>query len=240
MVFHPIGRSASLVDTVVDQVQKLIANGRLESGARLPKETELVEKFGVSRTVLREALGRLEATGLVTIQRGRGMFVGGSNDVAQCARFMRNAMTLTSKDLAQFVEFRRVIEVQAARRAAERATPEDLDELDRLCRRMNDRDVPFEDSVRLDFEFHLKIVEIGGNQLMHSALGIIQEFIMTAMAKSTPNPRDHDNSRRVHQELVRALRTGDPEVAEKAARAHMDLSEGSLKERDRRAGIKSD
>jgi DNA-binding FadR family transcriptional regulator len=56
------------------------------------------------------------------------------------------------------------------------------------------------------------------------------------MAKSTPNPRDHDNSRRVHQELVRALRTGDPEVAEKAARAHMDLSEGSLKERDRRGG----
>jgi DNA-binding FadR family transcriptional regulator len=67
---------------------------------------------------------------------------------------------------------------------------------------------------------------------MHSALSIIQEFIMTAMARSTPNPRDYDNSRKVHQQLARAIRTKDPDVAEKAARAHMDLSEGSLKERD--------
>src|SRR5579863_7974614 len=149
MVFRPIGRSNSLVDTVVEQVQGLIAKGHLESGSRLPRESELVEKFGVSRTVLREALGRLEATGLVTIQRGRGMFVGGFSDITRCAQFIRNAMTLTSKDLAQFVEFRRVIECQAARRAAERATPEDVAELERLCLRMNDREVDFEQSVRL-------------------------------------------------------------------------------------------
>jgi GntR family transcriptional repressor for pyruvate dehydrogenase complex len=232
MVFQAVGRSVSLVDTVVSQVQRLIAEGHLEAGDRLPREDELVEKFGVSRTVLREALGRLEATGLVTIQRGRGMFVAESDDVTRCARFMRNAMTLTSKDLAQFVEFRRVIEIQAARRAAERARPEDLEELDRLCVEMNRPGLEFEASVRLDFQFHLKIVEIGGNELMHSALSIIQEFIMTAMARSTPNPRDYDNSRKVHQQLARAIRTGDPDVAEKAARAHMDLSEGSLKERD--------
>jgi DNA-binding FadR family transcriptional regulator len=153
---------------------------------------------------------------------------------------MRNAMTLTAKDLSQFVEFRRVIEVQAARRAAERATPADLADLEQLCLRMNDRDIDFEQSVRLDFQFHLRIVEIAGNELMQSALGIIQEFIMTAMAKSTPNPRDHDNSRKVHMELVRALRSGDPDVAERAARAHMDLSEGSLKERDGRKSPSAD
>jgi DNA-binding transcriptional MocR family regulator len=56
MVFKPVGRGASLVDTVVEQVQHLISEGHLESGDRLPKEDELVTQLGVSRTVLREAL----------------------------------------------------------------------------------------------------------------------------------------------------------------------------------------
>jgi len=232
MDFKPVGRGASLVDTVVDQVQHLIAEGHLESGDRLPKEDDLVQQMGVSRTVLREALSRLEATGLVTIQRGRGMFVADASGVASCARLIRNAMTLTGKDLAQFMEFRRIIECQAARRAAELARPEDLAELERLCFEMNREGQDFLESVRLDFAFHLHIVKISGNQLMHSALGIIQEFIMTTMVKTTPNPRDYDISRKYHLQVVDAIRSGNPDIAEKAARDHMDLSERSLKERE--------
>jgi GntR family transcriptional repressor for pyruvate dehydrogenase complex len=232
MVFKPVGRGHSLVDTVVEQVQHLIADGHLESGDRLPKEDELVTQLGVSRTVLREALSRLEATGLVTIQRGRGMFVAEPSDVASCARLLRNAMTLTGRDLSQFMEFRRVIEVQAARRAAEHARPEDIAELKAMVLEMNREDQDFIESVRLDFKFHLKIVEISGNELMHSALGVIQEFIMTAMVKTTPNPRDFDYSRKVHLELAEAIGSGDPDVAEKAARGHMQLSENSMEERE--------
>jgi GntR family transcriptional regulator, transcriptional repressor for pyruvate dehydrogenase complex len=235
MVFKPIGKGASLVDNVVDQVQHLIADGHLQSGDRLPREDELVTQLGVSRTVLREALSRLEATGLVTIQRGRGMFVSDPSGVASCARLIRNAMTLTGKDLAQFMEFRRVIECRAARRAAELAKPEDLAELERLVLEMNREDQDFIESVRLDFQFHLKIVEISGNHLMHSALGVIQEFIMTTMVKTTPNPRDHDASRRYHMQVVDAIRTGDPAVAEQAAADHMDLSENSLREREKKS-----
>jgi len=232
MVFKPIGKAASLVDTVVEQVQKLIADGHLLAGDRLPKEDELGPQLGVSRTVLREALSRLEATGLVTIQRGKGMFVADPSGAASCARLIRNAMTLTSKDLGQFMEFRRIIECQAARRAAEVAKPEDLAELEQLVLEMNREDQEYIESVRIDFQFHLKIVEISGNELMHSALRVIQEFIMTTMVKTTPNPRDHDQSRRYHMEVVDAIRTRNPDVAEQAARAHMDLSERSLRERE--------
>ncbi|HLY73252.1 MAG TPA: FadR/GntR family transcriptional regulator [Planctomycetota bacterium] len=232
MVFQPIGRGVSLVDSVVNQVQHLIADGHLESGDRLPKEDELVEQMGVSRTVLREALSRLEATGLVTIQRGRGMFVAEASGVSSCARLIRNAMTLSGKDLAQFMEFRRIIECQAARRAAELATPEDLAELETLCLEMNREGLDFLESVRLDFQFHLKIVKISGNELMQGALAVIQEYIMATMVKTTPNPRDYDWSREVHMRLVEAIRTGAPEIAEKAARDHMDGSENSLMERE--------
>lgn len=239
-MFLPVGRADSLVDTVVAQVQILIAEGHLESGDRLPKEIELVEKFGVSRTVLREALTRLKATGLVTIQRGRGMFVAEAREVASCARFIRNAMTLTSKDLSQFMEFRRIIECQAARRAAELASKEDLAALEGLCLKMNDKSLDWEESVRIDFRFHLKIVEIAGNELMHSALGVIQEFILTTMAKTTPNPRDYDFSRKVHLDLIEAIRSGDPDKAEREARAHMNLSERSLMEREGNRGPSTD
>jgi|SRR5579862_1468827 len=230
MVFKPVGRGSSLVDTVVDQVQTLIAEGHLEAGDRLPKENELVEQMGVSRTVLREALSRLEATGLVTIQRGRGMFVADASGVPSCARLIRNALTLSGKDLAQFMEFRRIIECQAARRAAELARPEDLAELEALCLDMNRPDQDFIESVRLDFRFHLKIVEMSGNQLMHSALAVIQEFIMATMLKTTPNPRDCDHSRTIHLEMIDAIRTGNPDIAEAGARAHMDLNDRSLVE----------
>jgi GntR family transcriptional regulator, transcriptional repressor for pyruvate dehydrogenase complex len=240
MVFKPVGRGTSLVDNVVEQVQNLIANGRLGSGDRLPREDELVTQLGVSRTVLREALSRLEATGLVTIQRGRGMFVSDPSGVASCARLLRNAMTLTGRDLAQFMEYRRINAYPAARGAADRARPDELAELERLCLEMNREDQDFIESVRIDFKFHLRIVEIAGNELMHSALRVIQEFIMTTMVKTTPNPRDYDYSRKVHLDLVDALRTGNPDIAEQAARAHMALSEGSLREREKQGGTPPD
>src|SRR5262245_41399398 len=208
MVFKPVGRGASLVDNVVEQVQNLIAKGHLESGDRLPREDELVTKFGVSRTVLREALSRLEATGLVTIQRGRGMFVSDPSCVASCARLLRNAMTPTGKRRAQCMEFRRISEVQTARRTAELAKAEELDELERLCLEMKREDQDFIESVRIDFTYHLRIVEISGNELMHSALRVIQEFIMTTMVKTTPNPRDYDYSRQVQLDFVDVMRSG--------------------------------
>ncbi len=231
MVFQPIARSMSLVDTVVDQVQRLIADGHLGAGDRLPKESELVEKLAVSRTVLREALSRLEATGLVTIQRGRGMFVADPGGVTACAKFVRNALVLTSKDLEQYVQFRHVIECQSARLAAERARPEDLVELERLCAEMNREDLEYAESVRIDFQFHLKIVELGGNALMRAVMEVISEFIMAAMVKTTPNPRDYDFSRSFHLKLVEAIRSGNPDLAEKEARAHMDRSEADLRRR---------
>src|SRR2546426_7435601 len=207
MIFQPVSRSASLVDTVVDQVQRLIADGHLGAGDRLPRESDLVEKLAVSRTVLREALGRLEATGLVTIQRGRGMFVADPGGVTTCAKFIRNALILSTKDLEQFVEFRRIIECQAARRAAERARPEDIAELEGLCDLMNRKDLEYLESVRIDFQFHLKIVDLGGNPLLRAAMEVIAEFIMAAMLKTTPKPRDHDFSRAFHMKPVDAIRS---------------------------------
>ena len=75
--------------------------------------------MGVSRTVLREAISRLEAIGLLTVRRGRGMFIGDRHSLANCVRLVRSAMAITPGDLVQFTEFRRAVECYAAQRAAQ-------------------------------------------------------------------------------------------------------------------------
>ena len=68
-------KSARLYEQMADQIKERIFNGELQEGDQLPNETELAERFGVSRTVVREAMKRLEQEGFVEVQRGRGTFV---------------------------------------------------------------------------------------------------------------------------------------------------------------------
>src|SRR5262245_55853004 len=119
----------SLVDAVVSRIREVIEQGRLRAGDRLPTEAELSEQLGVSRTVVREAVSQLESLGLLSVQRGRGMFVGDGSGLAGCVKILRTAMALSPGELVRFTEFRTAVECYAARLAAERATPEDLADL---------------------------------------------------------------------------------------------------------------
>lgn len=228
-VLQPV-RQTSLVDTVVERLRAIIEGGRLAAGERLPTEAELGRQLGVSRTVLREAVGRLESLGLVTVRRGRGMFVGDQGTVSQCVLLVRSALAVSGKALVQFTEFRRAIECYAARRAAETATADDLAELERLCREIDREGRGDEDAMRADFEFHRRLMAVTGNELMRHVLEVIQEFAFEAMVRTTPKPRDRVESRRRHQAIVDAIRAGDPDAAERAMMAHMDRTVRRLEE----------
>jgi DNA-binding FadR family transcriptional regulator len=228
----PVGRR-SLVDTVVERIREVIEQGHLSAGDRLPTETELSEQLGVSRTVVREAVSQLESLGLLSVQRGRGMFVGTGNGLTNCVKMLRSALALSPKELVQFTEFRKAIECYAARRAAESATPEDLAELQTFCNQMDQEGREYLDAMRLDFQFHRKLMAITGNELMSGVLEVIQEFVLAAMVQTTPKPRDREGSHRRHLAIVRAIRAGNPDAAEKAMNAHMEHTVDMLEEMDR-------
>jgi len=209
-----------LVDTVVDKIRSFIEDEHLAAGDRLPAEPQLVAKLGVSRTVLREALTRLETIGMLTVQRGRGMFVGDRKSLLNCAQLVRSAMAISSKEWVQFADFRAAIECHSVRRAAERATPEDIAELSAYIDKMNSE--TYAGAIREDFNFHLKIVTIAKNDLMHSVMEVLQEFIMAGMVQTTAEPRGKEGDDGLHREIVRAISSGDPDRAEKAMRAHAD------------------
>jgi GntR family transcriptional repressor for pyruvate dehydrogenase complex len=218
---EPVPRP-STVDLIVDRIRQHIDAEQLQSGDRLPGELELVQELGVSRPILREAMTRLESLGVVTVQRGRGTFVADRDDLGGCVRFIRSALAIAPKDLVQFAELRTLVECFAARRAAEQATPNDVAELAAFCEEMDREGLDYLDAVRVDFQFHRRIVALSGNVLLQNLIEVIHEYVMAGMVHTTPKPRDHRWSRPLHAAILKAIRDGDGDAAEKAMKRHMD------------------
>ena len=221
MRIKPIPRR-STVDQVVERILTVIKQDQLLPGMRLPGELELVEQLQVSRPALREALARLDSLGLVSIQRGRGTFVGDRGSLVNCIQLVRSALTISPRELLKYAELRSAIEVQAVRLAAQRATAADVLILEELLREMNDADRPYDQALEIDFRFHRKIVEISGNELMQNVMEVIYEFVLAQMARTTPVPRDNALGHRLHHEIVAAIGQHDPAAAERAMRTHME------------------
>jgi GntR family transcriptional repressor for pyruvate dehydrogenase complex len=211
----------STVNLVVERITQVIRNQGLSAGHRLPGEHDLVEQLKVSRPVLREALGRLQSMGLVDIQRGRGTFVGNATSLANCVRLLRSAVTISPMELQTYAELRSAIEVQAARQAAERASQDDVDELTRLLKQLDDDELPYHEALEIDFRFHRKLLEIAGNPLMQNIMEVIYEFVLTQMVRTTPSQRDSQSGRRLHKAILTAVRDHDPDAAERAMQQHM-------------------
>jgi GntR family transcriptional repressor for pyruvate dehydrogenase complex len=214
-------RRQSLVDDVVQRLRVLIKKRSLSAGDRFPTEAQLIEQLGVSRTVLREAIRRLETVGLISVRHGQGMFIGDREALSGCTELFRSAMAMSGQDLTDLAELRCVIENHAARRAAELASPEQVAELREALERLGRDSQSREQAVRTDFEFHRKLVEIAGNRLMLTLMTIPEELLLSSMQLATEKPRAFRPNFELHRPIFEAVRDGDPDAAEKAMREHM-------------------
>ncbi len=219
-----VARRTSLVDEVTQSIRELVESSKLSAGDRLPTEIELLEKHQVSRSVLREAINRLETIGLVEVRQGHGMFVGNADSIANCLQFARTAMAITPGNLEDFGELRGELECWASRQAASVATPEQVAELEELVVQLDDTQREYEEAIQTDFLFHHKLFEIAGNQLITSLMDVLQQFVLEGMLQTTPEPRDREISQKLHRAIVQAIRKGDSMAAEEAMRQHMKVT----------------
>lgn len=234
---RPLNR-VPLVESVATHLRELIVDGGFRAGDRLPSEAGLMQQLQVSRPVLREAVNRLAAIGLLSVRHGSGTYVAGREWLSSCTRLAGSSLVIGPQELLQFVEFRRVIESYAAPRAAEMITPEQLKELERLYERAM-RLVPCEphEVIESDLRFHGMLIEIGGNPLMRSMMELLQEFALASMKRTeagaswSPEQVEAHNqaSRQLHADIMNAVRARDPKAAEQAIHAHMDLVTERLK-----------
>lgn len=175
---QPIASNLRGRQPLVDQLTALlldhIRTNRLEPGTRLPSTAEMAKSFGVAPTTLREAISRLETTGVVDVRHGVGIFV--KSDASRLVVVNPDRSHNDETRLAALIDARQLIEPTLAGRAAERRTDEDL----AAMRVLLDRSLALADDRALagqaNLQFHACIAETAGNQVLADMLSAILEL----------------------------------------------------------------
>jgi len=214
-----------LSDTVVDQLLTAIGEGRLVPGSELPAESELARSFGVSKTVVREALGRLAVMGVVHIQQGRPTTVC-MPSAAPLTALLDLTLRLRPDGVRQAMELRRALESEIAGLAAENATAQDIANLRGLLGRMCEHLDGIDTWVEADYAFHQKLGEISGNELMRFLMQAIEKPAREAMRRLQVRRemRDVQATLARHVAIVDAIAAHDPMAAKAAMHMHFDAS----------------
>jgi GntR family transcriptional regulator, transcriptional repressor for pyruvate dehydrogenase complex len=166
-LFQKVGTRRLLSHTVVEQIEQAIKDKRLEPGMRLPSEMDLCKSFGVSRTAVREALGMLSARGLVTIEKGKGMFINTLSAAAVTDPLrLYLSMNYQKVFVLDVIRARQAIEPSIAAVAAAQRTPDDIATLHRDIEELRTASEDYLQLAQLDMTFHLDIARASQNPLL--------------------------------------------------------------------------
>jgi len=215
----------SLSANVAEALRDDISGGAYKLGDKLPTEPALIERFGVSRTVIREAIAALRADGLVESRHGVGVFV------TQPQRAIPELQLLTQvnkkiSDIIEELELRASVEIEAAALAAERCSPAQeaeiqaqLDAFERLMR-------AGEATVQADFEFHMAIARATNNSRFEEFLAHLgRRTIPRSKLRNMSGADDIENRdaqlHREHMAVAEAIYARDPQAAREAMRIHL-------------------
>ncbi len=223
----------SLALEVVDQLTADIREGQMPAGHKLPTEAAIMERFGVSRTVVREAISRLQAGGLVDTRHGVGTFVRAPNDSPSFKVSPDQLSTL--REVIALLEFRISVETEAAALAAVRRQEENLAEMRRALEGFAAAVEDGRDALVADFQFHQEIARATQNHhftdLMHSlGTGVIPRGRLGQPATLSPERQAY--LRRVnleHESIYNAIAEQDVEAARAAMRTHLSNSRDRLR-----------
>ncbi|QIL74218.1 FadR family transcriptional regulator (plasmid) [Diaphorobacter sp. HDW4B] len=227
------GRSGrSLANLLYEEFENKIRQGLLREGDKMPTESELVRSYDVSRTVVREAISKLQASGLVETRHGIGTFVRSARDSASLTL---NARELSeSVDVLAVLELRISLETEAAGLAAQRRTSEHLQHMRSTLHAFEHNAASDGDTITHDLAFHLGIAQATGNPyfseiLSHFGMMLIPRTRITSIQKPG---RDPDYLRRVnreHEEIYNAIERQDADSARAAMRIHLTNSRERLR-----------
>jgi DNA-binding FadR family transcriptional regulator len=225
----------NLAQLVVSQLSEHIQKGELKAGDKLPTETEIMVEQGVSRSVVREAISRMQAAGLVETRHGIGTFVLPPPPSAIMG--IDPATVMTVRDVIALLELRIGLETEAAGLAAARRSEAQLLEVRAALAALQQGARLGQDSVELDQRFHLAIAQASGNQYFHAILQHLGENIIPRARINSARLTHADPAAymeqvgREHEQIVDAIARGDAESARAAMRLHI----GNSRERLRRA-----
>jgi GntR family transcriptional repressor for pyruvate dehydrogenase complex len=224
-----VQRPPKLSEIVANRMHELILNGEWSSGYRLPPERELCQSFGVSRAALREAIMTLLARGILRDMPGKGTFVW--QNMTEPLRDLFGLFVARNNDNGRkLFEVRNLLEVEIAGLAAERATEEDIANLEKINRsmeRLHRNGAKSDEESRvmryndLDFEFHLTLARSTKNEFFVILLAALSGAFISSWALMHVSAEVRGHGLHMHDRILEAIRAHDPRRARRCTRDNL-------------------
>ena len=218
-LYHRFTRER-LYEQVADHIEDLVCAGKLQKGDRLPPERELAERLGVARGVVREAVKLLGARGLVTVEPGRGTFIAeiGADSISDhLGRYFR----LGNKSHTDLNELRRILEVEIAFLAAQRATAEDIARLKQAIQEMDDNIKSPEEYIAADMDFHLALATAAQNKMFPMLIEVLAGLLRESRQVIFQVAGAPERGQVWHRRICEAVEKQDTIAAQEAMQQHM-------------------
>ncbi|EHQ88164.1 FadR/GntR family transcriptional regulator [Desulfosporosinus youngiae] len=223
MILKPI-RTRKIYEQIVDQIGQLVAQGHLKPGDRLPSERELVERFQVSRASIREAISALEMMGLIEVRSGEGTYIRQVNIESVVTPLAWMLFIEKDTDL-ELYETRKILEVQAAGLAAERAEEDEISDMFEALEIMR-KDLELQHlGEDADHHFHYAIARATHNKILFQLMNTLSDTMKKSLKSSRSKLYEHkDTPEKLFNEHVgiyEAIKNHDAAKAQKLMLDHL-------------------
>jgi len=217
------GPRKNLSQKLADRLQQQIEQEQLPDGHLFMTEAEVAERFQVSRTVAREAVGRLRAIGLLEGRQRKGLIVRHPNPVDLFSASLPS-LARSERDLAELARLRYVIEVGAIELAIKNATDQQIARLAELAEQFRNSasdESWLKQEKELDIQFHSLLLEMTGSSLVAGMQRVLVDFFRTIVIPSPPDAATGERIAWEHCELANAIRDRDVERARSMIRVQV-------------------
>lgn len=223
-------------EEIYEQIRRLIINGEIEPGQRLPSERKMMEQMQRSRATIREALRLLERDGYIRTQPGSSGAIIQKPNVNNAVQSLESIMMIQQLKLENILEFRRMTENTGARLACRRRT---VEELRRMREILKEARASFGDKdrfIELDLEFHNAVAEAAQNTMYVIMLQVCRKMIGEALGdllyqgSEARREARYLNIQNAHEAIYHAIEQHMEDAAEEALNAHLQDAENDLRE----------
>jgi GntR family transcriptional repressor for pyruvate dehydrogenase complex len=214
-----IPRTKPVPELILDEITRLITEGILKPGDRLPSESEMAERFGVGRSSLREAMRALQLLGIIEVIQGKGTFLCQTYVLPLATDWARlSKMGLIS----QVMEVRQIIEVTIAQLAAERATEEDIAAMWAAIRQAEEAHGDSVVSGEASVNFHLALAEATHNEVLALMYRTVRDLYLETARHTQMTPESAENRLQDHRRILECVEQQNPERASQLMAKHIE------------------
>lgn len=214
-------RASRVSDEIVFQIQQLMLEHKLKPGDRLPPETELADRFSVSRTSVREALSILESRGLIDRRKSGGTLI----KQFSVNKILESLIFTPKSDHDMFLDFmeaRQIIEIHILSLAVERARPEDFQRVQSTLDMLENDIKSGNNGVEADVLFHQSLAACTRNQVLISIIKSISDMLRSTRVKTLQVPGRLRECLQEHSLILEAVKNRDEVLAQKRMFAHLN------------------